>query len=161
MRAKLSPELDAFVQSHYRRFGDPDARRRAYERRQEREARFGISNLTHANAQQITRAAEAGLIGDRGYDARVGGAAAPAVANQGNPFGQGSGKAPPMSAAMAGPGPGGSPTPGRPVAPPPMASPPPPVQQFTPQSALGLAMAGAARDYSLPPNKRRTFGRWG
>lgn len=149
MRLKLSPEQEAFIQSHYQRFGDPEARRRAYERRQAREPlyqKYGIRNLNEANSQQVAALTRRGLIGDSGYDAAVSGPAVPTVPNQGGPFGQGSGKVPP---GMTPPVPGVSPTPGRPVA------------AMMGGSPLAAAMAApAALNFAIRPPKRgvRQFG---
>lgn len=150
MRNKLSPATAQWVNEHYAKYGaTPEQRYAAYDRRQERAARFGIDNLNDANAQQIRRAAEAGLIGAQPQQP-IASPAGPAVANQGNAFGAGGPKLSGMAAAMTGPGPGGSPTPGRP-----MVDPAAPVQQAAQQfSPLGTAMSA----YAIPRNKRRSFG---
>lgn len=104
----------ADVLAAYHRFGTTDAERlAAYDRRR---ARGPGSDVRTASQGRLAQWAEQGLLGPQ-LQQPIGGPAVDAAASTaGHPWGQGGDpKAPPMVAPPMGPGPGGSPTPGRPI----------------------------------------------
>jgi hypothetical protein len=146
---KVDAPTLAHILKYYGRFGSQADQVAAYERRKARQAR-GVQNLSHASHQQVTQLAQAGLIGRQPLPLTdYQGPDATADPTAGGPFGQGSGKVSPMVAATSGPGPGGSPTPGRPIAPPGMAGQAP---QFTPVNLAGMLAA--------PSRPRKRYGNY-